>query len=177
MRRPEKARRVVISLIVVLLVGFPSLALMRSLFHRWPVESALAFEWPAQQVTLALLSSGTGADRGEETREQPDPLPERWLSGHVPYAPHRLLFHGRVVPDQWQKKGLAALPARLLPPLPLTRAWPMVGEGDLLGLLAPDLATLPPSAYAVVDVLNVPPGPWPRTEPPGAIIRKFSPTR
>ena len=132
-----------------------------------PIASAMAFEWPAQTVTQALVSMepGSGGEDGWE--------PGRWLSGFVPYAPHRLLFHGQVPPREWQTRGMEALPANPLPPISAGQFWPRYTPGDWVGILPPDMESLPPGGYEIESAFVLP---WAvlgeGSRPVGAVIRK-----
>jgi len=116
--------------------------------------------------------SETSLDSVPELPPVSSASPGRWLSGYVPYAPHRLLFHGQVDPRTWQARGLEALPARLLPPAPLSDFWSRIRAGDRLGLLEPDLGTLPPAAYTVELSIPLPPELGGQGEELGAVVLK-----
>lgn len=172
MKRPESTRRLAGALVALALAAPTALGLSRAVYRHWPATSALEFEWPAEQVTRALLDTrGEGAKTGNGDARSGD-AGTLWLSGYVAYAPHRLLFHGRVDPREWQSKGLDALPARMLPPGPLDAVWPGVGEGDRLGLLTPDLTAIRPSMYRVVAPVIFPAELGGENTPVGAVVGK-----
>ncbi len=161
------ARRWAPALLAVLFVGSAAFLSMRAVYRGWPIASAMAFEWPAQTVTQALVSMEPESG-GEDGR-----APGRWLSGFVPYAPHRLLFHGRVPPREWQTRGMEALPANPLPPVPAGQFWSRYASGDWVGILPPDMESLPPGGYEIESAFALP---WAVLDeedlPVGAVIRK-----
>jgi hypothetical protein len=129
--------------IILLLAPMPKL--IRSLWTDWPREAREAFEQPEQILTDALTRHYGG---GEQPRESHAVL---HLSGYVAYAPHRLLFHGRVRPADWQRSGLEALPARLLMPGALAHQWKGFAPGDRIAVFAAELQGLAPESYRILD--------------------------
>lgn len=137
--------RLAILAIAIILVLAPLPKLFQSLWIQWPREAREAFEQPEQILTDALLRHASG---GEMLRRKPATLR---LSGYVAYAPHRLLFQGRVRPADWQRLGLEALPARLLMPGALAHQWKGFAPGDCLAVFAEELQGLDAQSYQVLE--------------------------
>ncbi len=152
--QPRQLRRFLIVAVCTIVAGASFSQTASKLYFLWPAESAFDFEAPAQRLTQLLLDDGAVLP---SQKENSSPRRQFWLSGFVPYAPHRLLFQGRVAPRDWQRCGFDALPAQSLPPNHLRYAWPRAAVGDHLALFRAELATLDASQYRILRLIPTPP--------------------